>query len=369
MTESLLIRARTGDEDAFAKLTEPYRRELRFHCYRMLGSLEDAEDMLQETLLAAWRGLERFNGRSSLRAWLYVIATNRSLNSLRASGRRAPNPPDPPFPIPEPTHWVDSGWLAPYPDSLLEGIADAVPGPEASYETREGIELAFVAALQELPPRQRAALVLRDVLGFHTTEVADMLRSSEASIKSALQRARRTLEQRHAPSPEQAPPPNSPRERELVRRFVDAWEADDIDGVVTLLTEDAWLTMPPAPHAYRGHAAIAAFLRASADHRPTRRVKLIPTRANTQPAFALYIEDPAAPIGRAAGLIVLTLASDQITAITRFLDAGLLRPFGLPRMLRDWPGVGVDQQRQPRAPATTGQGPRSRRDGRRGRAR
>lgn len=181
VTERLLARARDGDEDAFARLTDPYRRELRFHCYRMLGSLEDAEDMLQETLLAAWRGLDRFRGRSSLRAWLYRIATNRSLNALRDAGRRASTAPDPPYRIPEPTVLADPGWLEPYPDALLEGIADLSPGPEARYEAREGIELAFVAALQRLPPRQRAALILRDVLGFHTTEVAQMLDSRPQS--------------------------------------------------------------------------------------------------------------------------------------------------------------------------------------------
>jgi RNA polymerase sigma-70 factor (ECF subfamily) len=336
VTERQLARARSGDEDAFAELTEPYRHELQFHCYRMLGSLEDAEDMLQETLLAAWRGLERFEGRSSLRAWLYRIATNRSLNALRDAGRRAPTAPEPPYRIPEPTAWTDPGWLEPYPDALLEGIADVAPGPEARYEAREGIELAFVAALQRLPPRQRAALILRDVLGFHADEVAQMLDSTEAAVKGALQRARAGVDELTPATRERAPAPDSPAERALVRRFAEAWEAGNIDAVVALLTSDAVLTMPPAPHTYRGHAAIASFLKASNEYLAARRVRLIPTRANTQPAFALYIEDPAAPVGRAAGLIVLTIRGDRIAAMARFLDPGILARFGLPRTLRDW---------------------------------
>lgn len=293
--------------------------------------------MLQETLLAAWRGLDRFRGRSSLRAWLYRIATNRSLNALRDAGRRASTAPDPPYRIPEPTVLADPGWLEPYPDALLEGIADLSPGPEARYEAREGIELAFVAALQRLPPRQRAALILRDVLGFHTTEVAQMLDSSEAAVKSALQRARAGVEELTSTTRERAPAPDSPAERALVRRFAEAWEAGDVEAVVALLTIDAVLTMPPAPHTYAGRAAIASFLKASSEYLAARRVCLIPTRANTQPAFALYIEDPTAPIGRAAGLIVLTIRADRIAAMTRFLDSGILARFGLPRTLRDWP--------------------------------
>jgi RNA polymerase sigma-70 factor (TIGR02960 family) len=328
MSQSTLARARAGDQQAFRELSDPYRRELQVHCYRMLGSLQDAEDMLQETLVAAWRGLARFEGRASVRAWLYRIATNRCLNALRDAGRRPPPAPVAPFEPPAPTRYGEPTWLQPYPDVLLEGIADDLPGPEARYQTREAIELAFVAGLQRLPPRQRAALVLRDVLGFHTAEVAAVLDSSEASVKGALHRARATLDERRpAADLQRTPRPRSARERELTRRFVDAFEADDIDGLIGLLTDDAWLTMPPARHEYQGATAIASFLHTSAAWRDGRRFRLVPTRANTQPAFGCYLD------GKAVGLIVLTLDGERICAITRFLDNDVLHPFGLPQTL------------------------------------
>jgi RNA polymerase sigma-70 factor (TIGR02960 family) len=331
MSEPTLARARAGDQQAFRELVEPHRRELQLHCYRILGSVQDAEDLLQEALVAAWRGLARFEGRASLRAWLYRIATNRCLNALRDAGRRPPPAPVAPFEPPEPTRRGEPTWLQPYPDVLLEGIADTSPGPAARYQAREAIELAFVAGLQHLPPRQRAALVLRDVLGFHAAEVAAMLDSSEASVKGALRRARATLDERRPTVDRQRTPlPRSARERELTRRFADAFQADDIDGLVGLLTGDAWLTMPPAPHEYQGAAAIASFLRASAAWRGGRRFRLVPTRANTQPAFGCYLGDARAPTSQAAGLIVLTLDGERISAITRFLDDGVLQPFGLP---------------------------------------
>ena len=338
MTDAALERAREGDEQAFSALTDPFRGELQLHCYRILGSVQDAEDLLQEALVAAWRGLARFEGRASLRAWLYRIATNRCLNALRDAGRRPPPAPVAPFEPPEPTRRGEPTWLQPYPDVLLEGIADTSPGPAARYQAREAIELAFVAGLQHLPPRQRAALVLRDVLGFHTAEVAAMLDSSEASVKGALRRARATLDERRPTVDRQRTPlPRSARERELTRRFADAFQADDIDGLVGLLTGDAWLTMPPAPHEYQGAAAIASFLRASAAWRGGRRFRLVPTRANTQPAFGCYLGDARAPTSQAAGLIVLTLDGERISAITRFLDDGVLQPFGLPLSLADGP--------------------------------
>jgi RNA polymerase sigma-70 factor (TIGR02960 family) len=336
MSQPTLARAQAGDQQAFRELTDPYRRELQLHCYRILGSVQDAEDALQETLVAAWRGLDRFEGRASLRAWLYRIATNRCLNALRDAGRRPPPAPVPPFQPPEPTRCGEPTWLQPYPDALLEGIADPSPGPAARYQAREAIELAFVAGLQRLPPRQRSVLVLRDVLGFGTAEVAAMLDSSEASVKAALQRARATLEERRpAVDRQRTPLPRSARERELSRRFADAFQADDVDGLVSLLTADAWLTMPPAPHQYQGAAAIASFLRTSAAWRDGRRFRLVPTRANTQPAFGCYLGDAAAPVARAAGLIVLTLGGERIAAITRFLDDAVLRPFGLPETLAE----------------------------------
>ena len=194
VTEATLERARGGDDRAFGELTDPYRRELQLHCYRILGSVQDAEDILQETLLAAWRGLGQYEGRASLRTWLYRIATNRCLNALRASGRRPRTSPDgPSFLTTEPTRRGEPLWLEPYPDVLLEGLPDAGANPEARYEAKEAIALAFVTAVQHLPPRQRAVLVLRDVLGFRSSEVADMLDSSEASVTSALQRARATM--------------------------------------------------------------------------------------------------------------------------------------------------------------------------------
>jgi RNA polymerase sigma-70 factor (ECF subfamily) len=333
--QQLFMRAVEGDEEAFRGLTDPHRRELQFHCYRILGSMQDAEDALQETLLRAWRGLGRFEERSSLRAWLYRIATNQCLDALRDAGRRPPEARQPPFQPPAPTRFAEPTWLEPYPDVLLEGIADASAAPEARYETRETVELAFIAALQALPPRQRAVLVLRDVLGFHTDEVAEMLDSSEDSVKSALQRARATLERsRPAAGGEQAPPPDSARERELVRRFTDAWEADDIDGIVALLTEDAWLRMPPSPLEYQGVEAIGSFLRELAAWRSGQRFRLVATRANAQPAFGVYRTDAHAPIAHATGLMVLTLEGSRIAAISQFLDRGVLPRFGLPRTLR-----------------------------------
>ena len=239
MTESTLSLARTGDEDAFRELTDPYRRDLHLHCHRILGSVQDAEDMVQETLVAAWRGLERYEERGSLRAWLYRIATNRCLNELRERGRRPREAPGLPFEVPEPTRRGEQLWLEPYPDQLLEGITESSLGPESRYETKEAVTLAFVAALQHLPPRQRAVLVLRDVLGFHAAEVAEMLESSEVSVNSALQRARATLESRRPADRERAPLPRSPGERELVSRFAEAVESGDVEGMVSLLTDDA----------------------------------------------------------------------------------------------------------------------------------
>jgi len=290
--------------------------------------MHDAEDVLQETLLGAWHGLEHFEQRASLRSWLYRIATNRCLNALRDAGRRPPQL-ELPFDAPEPTRVGEPTWLQPYPDVLLEGVIDASPGPDARYETRETVELAFIAALQHLPPRQRAALVLRDVLGFHAAEVADMLDSTVDSVKGALKRARETLDQRLPPTDrDRSLIPNSPGERELVRRFADAWEADDINGIVALLTEDAWLMMPPSTLEYQGRAVIASFLRENVTWRQGRRYRLVPTRANTQPAFATYRTDAHAPIAHATGLVVLTLERERVAAITQFMDTSILSASG-----------------------------------------
>jgi RNA polymerase sigma-70 factor, ECF subfamily len=328
----MLGRARTGDEDAFRALTDPYRGELQVHCYRIMGSLQDAEDMVQETLLAAWRGLGGYEDHDSLRAWLYRIATNRCLNAVRDSRRRGREPAPLPFEVPEPTRSREPLWLEPYPDTLLEGIAETSPGPEARYETKEAVTLAFVAALQRLPPRQRAALLLRDVLGFRAAEAAEMLEISEASVNSALQRARATQEARLRADPERIRLTRSPRERELAHRFADAVESGDVDGMVSLLTEDALLTMPPLPLEYQGEEAIAAFLGSREDARGTP-LRVVPTRANTQPAFGSYTPDAEAGIARPAGLLVLTIAGDAVAAITWFADTALFERFGLPRTL------------------------------------
>jgi RNA polymerase sigma-70 factor (TIGR02960 family) len=307
-----LVRARAGDEQAFQDLTDPYRRELQAHCYRMLGSLTDAEDILQETLLAAWRGLPGFEGRSSLRSWLYRIATNTCLNAIRADTRRVPSEPRPPFQPPEPTRREEIRWLQPYPDALLEGIADPAPGPEARYSQSQAIELAFVAGLQRMPPRQAAAVVLRDVLGFGTDEVAAMLQTSQTAVKGALQRGRAALESSREKA--DSPQPRSAEERDVARRFADAYVAADIDAVLTLLTDDAWLSMPPAPHQYYGLDAIRSFLQASFDFRADRRLYMVSCRANNQPSFGSYLADLTKSIARPAGLIVLSLAADRIQA-------------------------------------------------------
>jgi RNA polymerase sigma-70 factor (ECF subfamily) len=330
-----LGRARAGDETAFRELVDPYRRELHLHCYRMLGSLEDAEDIVQETLLAAWRGLRGFEARASLRAWLYRIATNRCLNALRARNRRPREVPTMAEP-PRPTRLAEPMWLDPYPDALLDAVADTAPGPEARYETRESVGLAFAAALQHLPPRQRAVLVLREVLGFQTTEVAGILDASEASVKGALQRARVTLDERlPAGGRECAPLAGSARERELVGRFATAIEQGDTSGVISLLTDDAWLTMPPQPYEYQGPQAIAGFIVHERGERRGANLRLMPTRANGQPAFGCYLPDPRATVARAYGLMVLTLTEDRVSAITWFGERSLLQHFGLPRTLPD----------------------------------
>jgi RNA polymerase sigma-70 factor (ECF subfamily) len=332
VTAQTLARARVGDEEAFRELTDPYRRELQVHIYRIVGSPQDAEDLLQETLLAAWRGLEQFEGRASLRAWLYRIATNRSLDALRAS-RRRPEDLQRMIEMPEPTRYGDAIWLEPFPDVLLEGIPDQAPGPEARYEAREAIALAFIVGLQHLPPQQRAVLVLRDVFGFRAGETAAMLDTTEQAVNSLVRRARAALESRLPASPrERAPLPHSKAERDIVGRFADAIQTGDTDAVVALLTDDAWLTMPPEPYEYQGPAVIGAFLRDRTDRRGTPL--LVPTRANTQPAFGCYFPSPQTEVARPSAMLVLTLEGDGISAITWFGGSGVFPHFGLPRILR-----------------------------------
>jgi RNA polymerase sigma-70 factor (TIGR02960 family) len=330
--EALIARARAGDGDAFSELVDPYRGELQLHCYRILGSLQDAEDAVQETLLAAWLGFSGFEGRASVRTWLYRVATSRCLNMLRSASRRPVTGASMPVDPPEPTRLTEVTWLQPYPDVLLSGLADTDRGPEAQYEAREAISLAFVTALQLLPPRQRAALILRDVLGFHASEVAGMVDTTEESVTSALKRARATLRDQLGPEEQRqlAPEPDSPAEQRLVQRFAQAFGNYDVDGVIALLTEDAWVKMPPMPFEYQGREAAARFFGALPVHAGDFR--FIPTRANRQPAFGMYRKDPVAGSWHANGLLVLTLRGELISDITRF-EAGLLAAFGMPRTL------------------------------------
>jgi RNA polymerase sigma-70 factor (TIGR02960 family) len=314
MTEATLARAQAGDGEAFRELVDPYRGELLAHCYRTLGSFHDAEDVLQEALLAAWRAIGQFDGRS-LRAWLYRITTNRCLNFLRGESRR-----------PQPATLPDPWWLEPFPDVLLD---DATPGPEARYDARESIALSFVAGLQHLPPQQRAVLVLRDVLGFPAAEVAGILDTTPAAVNSALIRARAGL--RPDRDPHDVPLPKSPAEAAVIDRFVDAIQGFDLDGLVALLTDDAKLTMPPEPTSHLGPLAVAGFLESHLGG--FAELKLFPTRANNQPALAMYLPDPCAPLWRASSLVVLTLRGDRVCALTRFGDYGLLARFGFPRTL------------------------------------
>jgi RNA polymerase sigma-70 factor (ECF subfamily) len=335
VTADLLAQAQAGDGDAFAQLVDPFRRELQVHCYRFLGSVQDAEDALQDTLLSAWQGLPGFEGRASVRTWLYRVATSRCLDVLRSARRRPPvsAPPQAGLEPPEPTRLGELLWLEPYPDVLLEGLADTAPGPEARYEAMETISLAFITALQLLPPRQRAALILRDVLGFPASEAARILDTSEESVTSALKRARATLERQQQASArrEPAPPPGSAAEQHLVDRLTRAFEAADVDGIVALLTDDVWLTMPPLPLEYQGPVLAAQFLAATA-LRPGWTARLVPARANGQPAFGFYARDPETGLFYTVGLLVLTLSGAQISAMTRF-DPGTLPRFGLPTTL------------------------------------
>lgn len=332
-TTDLIVKARAGDGDAFRELTDPFRRELQVHCYRMLGSLQDAEDALQDTLVAAWRGLGGFEERASVRTWLYRIATNQCLNALRSASRRPAKEWDvPSVEPPEPTSLGEVVWLEPLPDALLSGQFVRPLDPHARYEQSEAISLAFVTALQLLPARQRAVLILRDVLGYPATEVAAMLESTVDSVTSALKRARSTLHRRLSPADEREPPPlpDSPAERALVADFVRAYESRDIEALVALLTADVSISMPPIPLEYRGREAVGAFY--ATLFRAGRALDLVPTRANGQPAFGAYLRAPTGGVRHGTGLLVLTMTGDRICAVTRF-DNSVLPWFGLPGSL------------------------------------
>src|SRR5215472_5219913 len=284
MTDDLISRARSGDGDAFRALTEPHRRELQVHCYRMLGGLQDAEDAVQDTLLAAWQGLGGFEGRASLRTWLYRIATNRCLNALRSASRRPAKAWDiPGVEPPEPTRLGEVPWLEPYPDTLLEGAMEVPLGPEARYERTESISLAFVKALQLLPHRQLAVLVLRDVLGFQAVEVAAMLDSTVESVNSLLKRARAGLQEQPSPGAGAMRSTDQASEDAIVAKFVSAYESADVAALVALLTDDVFMAMPPMPLEYVGRELVARFI--SLLFGAGRQYQLKRTRANGQPAL------------------------------------------------------------------------------------
>jgi RNA polymerase sigma-70 factor (ECF subfamily) len=332
----LLEAARAGDDDAFARLVEAYRPQLRAHAYRMLGSLPDAEDALQETFLRAWRALAGFEGRSSVRSWLYTIATNVSLRMIERRPKRllpvdygpAADPHGAPA---EPL--TESVWLEPYPDAELGLTADLL-GPDARYEQRESIELAFTAALQHLPARQRAVLILRDVLGFSARETAEALDTTSVSVDSALQRAHRTIGERIPARSQQATlrALGDSKLRELVTRFADAWERHDVEAVIAMLAEDARMTMPPQPSWYLGRDAIATFLRLQ-PLAPDKQFRLVPTGANGQPALAGYIWRERTSAFEAESIVVLTLRGERIEEITAFRTPELFPRFGLTEQL------------------------------------
>jgi RNA polymerase sigma-70 factor (ECF subfamily) len=329
----LMERARSGDDGAFRELTEPYRRELQVHCYRMLGSFQDAEDALQDTFLAAWQGMAGYEGRASVRTWLYRIATNRCLNMLRTAKRRpAREWGMPEVEPPDPTRLGEVMWLEPYPDSLLAGAFDAPLGPEARYEQTEAISLTFVTALQALPPRQLAVLILRDVLGYHADEVGDMLDSTTGSVNSALKRARASLQHLMPPAGAAQPPvPGSPTERALVERFVASYESGDVEALVALLTDDVLVSMPPVPLEFQGRDIVARFF-ASIFAEGRHAYDLVPAmRANGQVAFGAFLRS-ATGVRQGISLLVLTLIGDRISAITGF-DKEVFPLFGLPGSL------------------------------------
>ncbi|HLZ25077.1 MAG TPA: sigma-70 family RNA polymerase sigma factor [Ktedonobacterales bacterium] len=327
---------RLAERDAFQDLVEPYRYQLQVHCYRMLGSFHEAEDLVQETLLRAWRARDRFQGRTSLRNWLYRIATNACLNAL-ATGAKSPRvmpaaygPPAAASGLPIGKPATEVAWLEPYPDAALPDVADGAPGPEAQYEMRESVQLAFVAAIQQLPPRQRAVLLLRDVLGWSANEAAQLLDSTVPSVNSALQRARASVEARAPHADALEPDANDAQQQDLLGRYIAAWEASDIDSLVTLLRADAVLSMPPWQTWYRGRQAIRTFLEWGM--REGRRFRLVATRANGQPAFGQYMwqAEHAAAGFEAHALIVLTLDRSAISELTVFVSRQLVMDFGLP---------------------------------------
>ncbi len=336
--KSRLEAALAGDEQAFASLLEPYRRELRAHCYRLSGSLHEAEDLMQESLLRAWRGLPSFEGRSSLRTWLYRVTTNACLDALeKRPGRFLPMGLGPATPAAEAVAppRMEPIWIEPWPDQSVDTSAFT---PEAHYTQRESVALAFLVALQLLPPKQRAVLLLRDVLGLQASECADLLETSVAAVNSALQRARETLELRAGSLREATPDADDEKTAALLARYVAAWETADVEALVSLLRDDATLAMPPLPQWLQGHRQIGAALEAMVLVPGAGGMfRLVPTRANGLPAFAAYRREEMSAPYQALSLHVLEILDGRITSIVAFLDASLFAPFGLPASL----GVGA----------------------------
>lgn len=322
MGDDLVVPARQGDRDAFRALVDPHRAELRAHCYRMLGSFQDAEDAVQETLLKAWLALGGFEGRSSVRTWLYRIATNQCLNQLRSAKRRTAG--DDPAPTAPPTGQDGVRWLQPYPDALLADVPDRQPGPEARYESREAISLAFVRALQLLPPAQRAALLMRDVLGYPAAEAAQLLDVTVDSLNGSLKRARAALADTAAPGTGEPDP-------ELLARFVAAFTSDAVDELVALMTGDVWVRMPPLPFEYHGPAAAGGFFAAMAAHRRTIE-RMVPVGANRQPAWGEYVRDPVTGGLHLVGVLVVRTRDDLVDEVTHF-EPATAAALGLPRTL------------------------------------
>ena len=344
MTETIAEDARRailfnrGSEDerqVFERIAEPYRRELKLHCYRMLGSLHDAEDLVQETYLRGWRSRAEFDGSGSFRGWLYRIATNACLNVLVSRRRLRRVLPDALGPAaqgkPSPEPASEIAWLEPYPDDEIDRLPDAAPGPDARYETREAVRLAFVAAIQHLPPRQRAALLLCDVMGWSAQETAQMLEASSASTNSALQRARATLAKRFPEGRTDVPATPDEAQRGLIDRYVRAWENADLDSFVALLREDVVYSMPPWREWYRGRDEVGTFFAWAWSHYGGFRLAAI--AANRQPAFAIYSRAKSGGEWRAHTIQVMTMQDGAIAALTSFRDRRLFEAFGLPMSL------------------------------------